>query len=214
MFPLRKTTHYSAADFVVTPSNHIAHGYITAWPMWTAMGGVIVAPLGAGKTHLCHVWQEKTQALWVTLDTIEALDFSILKGSAIIVDDIDQFFPQHEEVLFHLFNHIKSERGSLLITSSIRPKLWKIKLKDLESRLSSLPVFEIQNPDDILFLAILTKNFSDYQLQVSSAVLEFILKQAPRTFESLQKIPQQLNDRSLRERSNITIPFVKETLDF
>lgn len=211
-FPLKKAITYSASDFVVTPSNHLAHAYIASWPAWPTIGGVIVGPSCSGKTHLSHLWQKKTGASWISLDTLRAFDLEKLESGVFIIEDIDLFLPEYEEPLFHLFNHIKSQKGFLLMTSTVAPKFWRIRLKDLISRLSSLPVFEIKDPDDTLFLAILTKSFSDHQLQISPKVLEFILKQVPRTFESLKHIPQQLSDMSLRKRCNITIPFVKETL--
>jgi chromosomal replication initiation ATPase DnaA len=212
VFPLKKATQYSPADFVSTPSNHLAHSYVASWPAWPILGGIVFGPSHSGKTHLCHVWQKKANAQWLTLKTIEAIDFETLGDASFIIDDIDALLPNYETMLFHLFNHLKSHKGFLLITSKHAPKTWDIKLKDLVSRFSSLPAFEIQDPDDTLFLVMLTKGFSDYQLHVPAKVLDFILKKIPRTFDSLKNIPEQLSDASLRDHCNITIPFVKETL--
>lgn len=211
-FCLKKKIHYSPRDFVVTSSNQFVHAYVASWPAWPTLGGVIVGPPHAGKTHLCHVWQRIAQAEWLTSETIEKINFATLEQKAFIIDDIDVFLPAYETTLFHLFNHLNAHKGFLLITSNVLPKNWTITLKDLSSRLSSLPVFKINDPDDALFLAILTKGFSDYQVQVPSKVLEFILKHVPRTFQALEKIPAQLHDISLQKKCNITIPFVKEIL--
>ena len=205
---------YDATDFVVTSSNTLPYNYLLSWPEWPSRGGIIVGPRYSGKTHLAHLWALRAKAVFLNAENLEALehDLEVGEGQAFILDNVETFLPHYETLFFHLFNLIQSKKGFLLLTASVHPKDWPIALKDLISRLATLPLFTLQAPDDLLFLSILAKNFSDYQMQVSPKVLEFIMKNVPRTFENIHEIPRVLNTASLSQHHAVTIPFVKEVL--
>ncbi len=139
-------------------------------------------------------------------------DLHVHDGQCFILENIETILAQHEVILFHLFNQIQSHKGFLLITAVSHPKDWPVTLKDLASRLATLPIFTIEEPDDVLFTAILAKNFSDYQMQVLPKVLDFIVHHVERTFENAWTIPDVLNKASLTHRHAVTIPFVKDVL--
>jgi chromosomal replication initiation ATPase DnaA len=156
----------------------------------------------------------RAKAVFLNAERLEVLehDLEVGEGQSFILDNAEAFLPRYQTALFHLFNLIQSKKGSLLLTTSTHPKDWPVTLKDLSSRLATLPLFTLEAPDDLLFLSILAKNFSDYQMQVSPKVLEFIMKHVPRTFENIHAIPKQLNTASLSQHHAVTIPFVKEIL--
>lgn len=211
---LSKEVNYDVDNFIQSPSNALAYDYLTRWPNWNALGVVIVGPPYAGKTHLAHLWQKLSKARFLERTLLDQLKetLSFEEGKRFILEDMERHLPQEEAFLFHLFNQLKSEGGSLLITAKSKPSQWNIGLKDLSSRLATLPVFEIQEPDDLLFVSVLTKHFSEYQMKVDPKVLDFILKHVPRTFENLYGIPKKLNEASLKARHAVTIPFVKSVL--
>jgi len=184
------------------------------WPRWHARGGIIVGPRYSGKTHLAHLWALRAKAVFLDTESLNTLerDLEVGEGQSLILDNAEMFFPRYETVLFHIFNVVQSKKGFLLLTTAIHPKDWSIRLKDLSSRLATLPLFTLEAPDDLLFLSILAKNFSDYQMQVSPKVLEFIMKNVARTFENIHEIPKKLNTASLARQQPVTIPFVKEVL--
>lgn len=58
-------TAQGRADFVVSDCNRRAVNVIDRYPNWQGAGVVLVGDEHCGKTHLCHVWASKTQALWL-----------------------------------------------------------------------------------------------------------------------------------------------------
>lgn len=175
----------------------------------------MVGPAHGGKTHLAHIWQETSKATFLTPDLLNTLsrDLTLVQGQAFILEDVETCISEHETTLFHLFNALKENKGSLLITAQEAPKNWGISLKDLASRLSTLPLFSLLDPDDILFLSILTKNFSNHQMHVAPKVLDFLMKTVARTYQNAWELPQILSKESLAQRHSVTIPFLKKVLD-
>ena len=212
---LAKDPAYGAEDFVETPSNRLPYDYLKLWPKWETLGAIIVGPTHSGKTHLSHIWKAQSGADFLTEDSLKSLGetLDIAPGQAFILEDMEKYLPAYETTLFHLFNGLKAQGGFLLLTATQPPKQWSVGLKDLSSRLSTLPVFTIETPDDMLFLSILTKNFSQHQMQVDPKVIDFLMKTVARTFENSYEIPQKLSAASLMQRHAVTIPFVKKVLE-
>ena len=51
-----------AEDFLISGSNQAAADIVDRWPDWPHRSVVVVAPPGAGKTHLANVWRLKSGA--------------------------------------------------------------------------------------------------------------------------------------------------------
>ena len=51
-----------AEDFLISGSNRAAADIVDRWPDWPHRSVVVVAPPGAGKTHLANVWRLKSGA--------------------------------------------------------------------------------------------------------------------------------------------------------
>ena len=49
-----------AQDFLISASNQAAADIVDLWPDWPHRSVVVVAPPGAGKTHLANVWRLKS----------------------------------------------------------------------------------------------------------------------------------------------------------
>lgn len=212
--PFLHPSHGEEDNFIVTPSNRLAHDFIATWPHWPVLGGIIQGPRYSGKTHLARLWQRKASAQFFTREEARAWESQEIPASPLIciVDSLEDFLSENETALFHLFNRVKESGGFLLLTTESPIKALPLKLPDLISRLSLLPIFSIEEPDDALFLAILAKRFSDEQLMVDPKILEFLVKHVPRTFESLKTLPHLLSAAALEEHHALTIPFVKRTL--
>ena len=123
------------------------------------------------------------------------------------VDDADTANP---EPLLHLFNHMYSKGGYLLLTAKKPPAAWQLPLPDLMSRLKSLPISEIGLPDDDLLKGILLKMFDDKQVLVNSDLINFIVSRMNRSYGAALEIVERLNKESLSKKRAITIPFVRD----
>lgn len=195
---------YAPTQFMRSQSNQLAYDWVMCWPDWPDFALYVQGESGAGKTHLAHCWQSKTQAEFL------AMDSEALPGCATIVDGIENW--KNEVALFHLYNHCKSEKIPLLVTSAKLPEQLPFTLPDLRSRLKSLPLAQINAPDDALLSAVLMKYFSDRQLKISPDVVEYMLPRLPRSFAELAHLVEKLDSDSLVSGRTLTIPYVRQVM--
>ena len=91
-----------------------------------------------------------------------------------------------------------SQDNKYLIVSSLTPlKKFKIKLKDLNSRFGSFIDIGIDLPTDDLLKVILTKNFSEKQIEVSKKNIDYIVKNIERSYEKINLFTNSIDSMSL-----------------
>ncbi|TQV80661.1 HdaA/DnaA family protein [Denitrobaculum tricleocarpae] len=205
-------------DFLVMPSNELAVGVIDNWPQWQAFAIALCGPPGSGKSHLCQVWRASSGAVEVDAQSLAQHEPPELIGDATccVVDGVEEALATSAELqrrLFHLYNMMRERDGYLLVSGREAPARWRCGLADLRSRLSTLPVFELGAPDDLLIEAVLVKMFADRQLKVSPEVLRYILPRMERSFACARALVTAIDASSLEQRRDITIPLVRDVLE-
>ncbi len=214
--PVREA--FEAEDYLVTSSNEAAVKWIDSWPYsrsdWPNSPCTIVyGAAGCGKTHLSHVWQQKSGAKRMAM---EDMDVTNLQGlpNCLIIEAVDQIVgrPDMQELLFHLYNWQKENEGSLLLTAMQHPKYWPADLPDLRSRLLAAMAIEIGPPDDELLAAVIVKQFMDRQINVPMDVIAYLLPRIERSFEAARDIVRKIDELSLSKKRKITIPLVRNLL--
>ena len=203
-------------DFLVAPSNRSAVAWLDRWPDWTSGGLVIHGPAGCGKTHLAHVWQKASDAVLLDAGALAAGDPPDLLGSykAAIIENTENVGGRAdlERGLFHFFNFIRENGGTLLLTALTAPKNWQIDLADLSSRIAILPSVSVGTPDDTLIEAVLVKLCADRQLIVGPEVITYLLARMERSFAAARSLVERLDRAALASGRRITVPFLKKTL--
>ncbi|HZU89097.1 MAG TPA: DNA replication protein, partial [Stellaceae bacterium] len=157
-FPCR--TALGRADFLVSPSNEAAVAWLDRWPLWPAGTLVLHGPPGCGKTHLVHLWRERTSGVAILGDRLDAGSPAALVEAdppGVAVDDADR---ADERALLHLYNYCHERRLGLLLTAARPPGAWATRLGDLRSRLRAAVAIGIAPPDDALLGAVLVKHFA------------------------------------------------------
>jgi chromosomal replication initiation ATPase DnaA len=202
-------------DFVVSDSNRDAVAWLDRWPDWP--GGVLAihGPAGCGKTHLAHVWQTLSQAVFVV--TIDAAELQpkaavILDGLASSATNPAGLVAGQEVALFHFLNRLRELRGSLLLLSQEAPARWRVTLPDLASRLAAIPAIAVAPPDDNLLAAILAKHFADRQQTVGDEVIGFLVRHIERSFAVAAETVAAIDQAALSGRRRITLPLVREVV--
>ena len=198
-------------DFIVVPGNRIAVDWIDRWPSWPGAGIVLHGPPGSGKTHLAHVFQERSGARFLTAAALATPALPELLGDsrAIILEGAET---APEAPLFHLHNLLAEQGGHLLLTAAGPPAHWPLRLADLRSRLVIFPSVALGLPDDDLLGAVLVKLFRDRQLAVKPDLLIFLLAHMERSVEAAREIVAALDAASLAERRAVTIPLARRLL--
>tara|TARA_Y100001933_G_C18873871_1_gene511133 strand:- start:280 stop:945 length:666 start_codon:yes stop_codon:yes gene_type:complete len=206
--------NYSVKNLYKSTCNEIAINFINEWPKTTINNNIfcIYGPSGSGKTHISKVWMEKSNA--IIFNGISDLSFDYLSGfdRNLIFEDIALNKNWPENLLFEFINEIKSSRLSLLITCNSDPLKIKWKTKDLISRFTSFTNIEIKLPDDILIRKLLIKQFADRQLSLDSEQIEYISKRIERSYSSIIRIVDRVDNLALQHKKAISKNIIKEAI--
>ena len=213
---LSHPTDFYSDDLVVTKSNKSAYELIERWPDWPMPVAVLVGPDGSGKTHFASVWADISKAQKVGPDQLDQAIIFIEKGIPVLVEDMDSV-DVNEVVVFHLINSVKESHvinptTTLLITARKGPSNWNVKLDDLASRLRSVTLATLEQPDDELLNAVAFKLFSDRQITVDPSVVAFLVSRSERSLFALGKTVDQIDRLALQRKSKITKALVSEAL--
>src|SRR5215469_10977436 len=126
-FDLPVATRFGRADFLVSDCNRAAFEMVERWPDWPARALALCGPTGSGKTHLAHLWCERSGAPLLVADMKELAEPSTLPP-ALAVDDAERV---PERILLHLHNLCLERGGSLLLMLPKPPAQLTIGLADL-----------------------------------------------------------------------------------
>jgi len=198
-----------AEDFLVSPSNQAAADFVDRWPDWPMASAVVVAPAGAGKTHLANVWRLRSGA--ARLEAQRICDADVAWVGALLIEDLHAGIGD-ERVLFHLLNLARERRMSMLLTSRAPPGELCAFLPDLRSRLRALPVVAIAPPDEALLRAVLVKHFADRQLAVEPHVISYIALHMEQSMEAAARVVAQVDALALASHRRITRALAAEAL--
>lgn len=199
-------------DFFVSKANSLAFEVVQNWANWNDRRVLITGGKGSGKTHLSHVWANLSGAKFIELNNQEQ-DLSNIK--TLIIENIDLIIsiPTFEEKLFHLLNFAKQLDIYVLMTSSVAASRLEVQLLDLSSRLQATEHFPIYPPDDALLSAVLVKQFSDRQINISPSLIEYILKRITRSLSSVSNFVVSLDNLMLKTKKGPSRAMISEVLD-
>jgi len=204
LLPFPHAPSYEALDFLPAESNQDALAWLdTDWPdRRLALWG----PAGCGKSHLLHMWAERSDAHILTGPTLNSQTLSDIarmpKDSALALDDADTARP--EPPLLHLLNTARDRGFQVLLTGRTAPSRWPIRLPDLSSRLRAITAVEIRPPGDDLLTALLMHLLADRQLNVAQPVQDWLLTHLPRSPSVLRQAVARLDRVSLTMGKPIT----------
>ena len=139
------------------------------------------------------------------LNDLGKLDLICLDDLELIINNIDW-----QKRITLLFNEIRDNQNSIIISSKISPKHIKIDLKDLKSRLVWGHVFKIKPANDELKIKILKKEAIERSFKPNDDVAEFLIRRSDRDLNSLIEVLNEIDRLSLSAKRKITIPFIKE----
>ncbi|WP_019218732.1 DnaA regulatory inactivator HdaA [Bartonella florencae] len=204
-------------DLVVTESNRIAFQLVDHWPNWVFPIAVLVGKEGSGKTHFSSVWAQKADALSLHRNEIDQAVAMASSGRSFLIEDIDAD-EINETGLFHLINSVKQAnlntgQATVLITARTVPSAWNLKLNDLKSRLNSVMLVAINQPDDALLRAVAFKLFSDKQIIVHPDTVQYLVSRCERSLFALRRVIDSVDCLALQRKSKITRAVISEVLN-
>ena len=198
------------ADFLKSDCNAAALARIESWPDWPGRMLVLHGPRGSGKSHLAHLWRERSGGMLIVGDKLAGHDPSALaRLPAVAVDDAER---AGEQALLHLFNCCHESGAGLLIVAREPPAIRPIALPDLASRLRAAPAVGIGLPDDGLLAAVLVKHFADRQLRVAPGLVAYLVPRMERSFAAAAALAARLDRFALSAQRPIGLALARQAL--
>ena len=205
------TTNYFEEDFFVSSSNFEAYKLIETWPKWPSRNINIYGPSGCGKSHLANILKKKINSFFINASDISNNSLALIKlKECLIIDNYENNI--EENLLYTIINQTHQSNQYVIINSDQPISSLEIKLEDLKSRLNSFSKITIDLPTDDLIKVVLTKNFSDKQIQIDNKLIDFILKHINRSYEDIFNFIKKIDELSLSTGKSININLIKKVL--
>ena len=209
-FPFK--TKYYEQDYYVSSNNFSAYRLIESWPNWPDKWVNIFGPTGCGKTHLSNILKKKINSVEI-LNAENITDETISKFEKLNCLIIDNYKKNIDEKTFYsILNSSKQLNTYVVINSFLPIKDIKFNLKDLRSRAKSFMNLGIELPTDDLLTVIISKFFSDKQIELNPKISEYIIKNTERSYEKVFKCIKEIDDLSLSSGKSININLIKKVL--
>jgi chromosomal replication initiation ATPase DnaA len=209
-FPFK--AKYYEHDYYVSSNNFSVYRLIESWPNWEGKWVNIYGPKGSGKTHLSNILKKKINSINI-IDAKNINNETISKFEKLDCLVIDNYEKNIDENLFYsLLNHLKQLNGFIVINTEFSIKNMKFELKDLKSRIESFLSVGIELPTDDLLRVIISKYFSEKQIDLNPKLSEYIIKNIDRSYEKVFKFIKEIDDLSLSSGKSININLIKKVL--
>lgn len=199
-------------DFLVASSNETAVALVDQWPRWPSYAAIIEGAPGSGKSHLAGVWRQVSGAACVEAASLQADAVpQLLARNGLVVENLGEDGVD-ETALFHALN-LARQSGRHVLFTSVRPVArMGLVLPDLVSRLAALPVARILPPDDALLRGVLLKHFSERQIAIDEALLNYLVARMPRSLGMARELIAAIDAAAMAEKAEVTRGFAGKVL--
>ena len=176
---------------------------------------------GSGKTHLLQALCRQVQAqgescAYVPLAQAPRMAPRVLEQleqmAAVCIDDVHRIAGDGDwqSALFGLGERCRQRHTLLVIAGNAPPGDLGLTLPDLASRLQGWGlVYPLRALDDREKALAMQRRARNRGLELSQAVIDYVLKRYSRDMRALFGLLDRLDDASLTEQRRITIPFLR-----
>ena len=210
-FPFK--AKYYEQDYYVSSNNFSAYKLIESWPDWPGKWLNVFGAAGSGKTHLSKIMEKKIKkvklidAVNVNNEIIDELNHL----DCLIIDSYKNNI--QEKLLYSILNQSKQLDNYIVINTIPLIKEMDLNLIDLKSRINSFTFIGIDLPTDDLLQVIISKSFSENQINISPKISEYIIKNVERSYEKMFKFLKDIDELSLSTGKSININLIKKVLN-
>ncbi len=200
----RHPPRYDRDAFLIAPTNDAAWRAAEAWLASADPSLIICGPPGSGKTHLATILAENDGWFidWPDEAATPPPDAKIAIIDRLPADDPRLFLSMLEELTSAGLRTVLVGRG--------HPGEWAMGFQDLRTRLEAIPRASLDQPDEALLRAVISKAFGDRQIAVDAAVVEYAAPRLPRTFAAALAFVERADEEAARRKKKITVALAKE----
>ena len=201
-------------DLVVTPSNQTAIGVVRQPGKWPMLVLCLTGPPCCGLTTILRAWCAETDGACLTAadcSKLKPAEIDAIAGGMVAVDNADTI--KKNEQLLSLINRIGEEGGRLLLASTRSPSQWPVTSADLKSRLNSMPVAEIQAPDEAMLAGRLRAAVARRFLKLEPEVVTYLSPRLDLTYEAIEAFAEKLSHGVTTTGRAPSVPLAKEVLE-
>ena len=212
LFNFKFNKSFNQNDFFVSESNFYAYNLLISWPKWEKKIININGERFSGKTHLIEIFLEKNKGLVIDLNKFKNFDLEQVRfNENIIIENVNNELD--ENLFYSLIDTIDKYNKFLILTSNKSLNNLNFKLEDLKSRLKNCIFAEIQEPDDNLIKALITKNLADYQITLDPKLVDYISKRITRSYIKIREFVCTIDEISLKKKKPINMKIIKKILE-
>ena len=222
VLPLRLADHAVFPSFLATGNEALVATLTELAGQREGNGCWLYGSPATGKTHLLQAVCDRAgdRSVYLPVAELAAAGPAVLDGLAtrglVCVDDIECVAgdSRWEMALFDLCNQLADSDGQLVVAAAMAPRECPIELADLKSRLSRLPVFQVLALDDDSRVDALRLRAGHRGLELPADTARYLIRRSKRDMASLYELLDKLDLEALRAQRRLTIPFVRDVLQW
>ncbi|MBS0383847.1 MAG: chromosomal replication initiator DnaA [Proteobacteria bacterium] len=203
----------SPETLVVTGANRDAARLLTEWRLWPGGALALIGPRGSGKTHLALAWALEAGARQVSSRAAAEDAASIFREASgrILVDNADQ--DADEAALWRVLDLARAEGGAVLMVGVQPPGAWSAAIPDLRSRLASMAVARLGEPDEALMEVVLRRVCREQFIHLSDDAARYLARRLPRTFAAAYALAAALDADLVKAARPVALPAARRALE-
>lgn len=205
-------SEHTLDTLAVTESNRTAIALLRRWPDWRTAAFCLCGGPRSGLTTAAEAWTGLAGGVLMgakALDKLSHKKIDALAAGPVAIDRADTV--TNEDNLLSLINLSASSGGSLLLTGHLPPARWRVRLPDLQSRLSAMTLIELGPPDDEMLSVRLHQAMRNRYLKLPPEVETYILTRMERSYNAVEEFVHTLHEMS--DGREVTVPLAREILD-
>ncbi|MEZ5954547.1 MAG: DnaA/Hda family protein [Hyphomonas sp.] len=206
--------HPGFERLVVTQSNRPAISIVRQADKWPMPVLCLVGPLRSGRTAILSAWCSENDGKYVQakdMTRLKPAQVTALASGKVALDDAED--AGDGEALLSLLNQLGAQGGRLLLASSRSPSQWLTSSADLKSRLNSMPIAEIQPPDEAMLQGRLQAAAGRHFMKLEDDVIAYLSPRLDLSYEAIEAFVEKLSHGVTSTGRAPSVPLAKEVLE-